>query len=162
MGDFNRGRGPRDNNRFGGGRSFDRPRFGGGRDSAPREGGNRQMHHAICANCGKDCEVPFRPREDKPVYCSDCFEMKGGRSGRDEGRSRFERPQFNDNSRPTSTGNNTNYQQQFDALNAKLDKIMRLLTPVETPKEVTAEILAVEEPVKVEKKRLTKKTTKKA
>jgi len=34
---------------------------------------NRQMFHAVCAECGKDCEVPFEPRGDKPVYCSDCY-----------------------------------------------------------------------------------------
>jgi CxxC-x17-CxxC domain-containing protein len=31
------------------------------------------MHPAVCAQCGKDTTVPFRPRGDKPVYCSDCF-----------------------------------------------------------------------------------------
>ena len=33
----------------------------------------RQMFPAVCAQCGKDTEVPFQPREDRPVYCSDCF-----------------------------------------------------------------------------------------
>jgi CxxC-x17-CxxC domain-containing protein len=33
----------------------------------------RQMYHAVCAECGKDTEVPFEPREGRPVYCSDCF-----------------------------------------------------------------------------------------
>ena len=33
----------------------------------------RQMFPAVCADCGKDTEVPFQPREDRPVYCSDCF-----------------------------------------------------------------------------------------
>ncbi len=33
----------------------------------------RQMFPAKCAECGKDTEVPFEPRGDKPVYCSDCF-----------------------------------------------------------------------------------------
>ena len=36
-------------------------------------GGQREMHPAVCAQCGKDTEVPFLPRGDKPVYCSDCF-----------------------------------------------------------------------------------------
>jgi len=34
----------------------------------------RQMFPAICADCGKDTEVPFEPREDRPVYCSDCYD----------------------------------------------------------------------------------------
>lgn len=39
--------------------------FGGRRE--------REMFQATCAQCGKDAMVPFQPREDKPVYCSDCF-----------------------------------------------------------------------------------------
>ena len=33
----------------------------------------RQMFPATCAECGKSTQVPFRPRSDKPVYCSDCY-----------------------------------------------------------------------------------------
>ncbi len=33
----------------------------------------RQMFPAVCAQCGKETEVPFEPREGRPVYCSDCF-----------------------------------------------------------------------------------------
>jgi CxxC-x17-CxxC domain-containing protein len=36
-------------------------------------GARRQMFPAICADCGKDTEVPFEPRQDRPVYCSDCY-----------------------------------------------------------------------------------------
>jgi len=36
-------------------------------------GGQRQMFPATCAECGKSTEVPFRPRGDRPVYCSDCY-----------------------------------------------------------------------------------------
>ena len=36
-------------------------------------GSRRQMFPAVCAECGKDTEVPFEPRGDKPVYCSDCY-----------------------------------------------------------------------------------------
>ncbi len=51
----------------------------------------RQMYPAVCSNCGKDTMVPFQPRGDKPVYCSDCFAEKrqsssyagGGGYGRD-------------------------------------------------------------------------------
>ncbi len=38
-------------------------------DRAPRE-----MHKAVCADCGKECEVPFKPSEDRPVYCRDCYQ----------------------------------------------------------------------------------------
>ena len=33
----------------------------------------RRMYSVTCADCGKDAEVPFQPRGDRPVYCSDCF-----------------------------------------------------------------------------------------
>jgi CxxC-x17-CxxC domain-containing protein len=33
----------------------------------------RQMFPAICAECGRDTEVPFEPRNGRPVYCSDCY-----------------------------------------------------------------------------------------
>jgi CxxC-x17-CxxC domain-containing protein len=33
----------------------------------------RQMFPAVCAQCGKETEVPFEPREGRPVYCSECF-----------------------------------------------------------------------------------------
>ncbi|OGO41786.1 MAG: zinc-binding protein [Chloroflexi bacterium RBG_16_58_8] len=36
-------------------------------------GRTRQMFPAVCAECGKDTEVPFEPREGRPVYCSECF-----------------------------------------------------------------------------------------
>jgi CxxC-x17-CxxC domain-containing protein len=33
----------------------------------------RQMYDAVCASCGKDTQVPFEPREGRPVYCSECY-----------------------------------------------------------------------------------------
>jgi len=33
----------------------------------------RQMFPAVCATCGKETEVPFEPRQGRPVYCSDCY-----------------------------------------------------------------------------------------
>lgn len=45
----------------GGGSSYDR--------------GPREMHDAVCARCGKDTQVPFRPTGTRPVYCSDCFRL---------------------------------------------------------------------------------------
>ena len=40
----------------------------GGYGQSPRE-----MYPVVCAECGKDTTVPFQPRGDRPVYCSDCF-----------------------------------------------------------------------------------------
>ncbi len=43
------------------------------RKNNSRRGGTREMHDAVCAECGSACQVPFEPRTDRPVYCSDCF-----------------------------------------------------------------------------------------
>jgi CxxC-x17-CxxC domain-containing protein len=49
---------------------------GGGYSSGPR-----QMYPATCANCGRETEVPFQPRGDRPVYCRDCFQQRAPTSG---------------------------------------------------------------------------------
>jgi len=48
---------------------YDRDRRGGRRDFGPRE-----MHKAVCSDCGEECEVPFKPTEGRPVYCRDCYQ----------------------------------------------------------------------------------------
>ncbi len=42
---------------------------GGGFGDRPR----REMFEAVCASCGQKAMVPFQPRGNKPVYCSDCY-----------------------------------------------------------------------------------------
>jgi len=61
MRDFDR-RGPRNFNRGGFRRNF----------------GPREMHKAVCAECGKECEVPFKPIEGRDVFCKECFMKKKG------------------------------------------------------------------------------------
>src|SRR6266567_4145075 len=54
-----------------------------GYSSGTREGAReaRQMYTATCSSCGNEAQVPFQPRGDKPVYCSDCYQAQGsGRS----------------------------------------------------------------------------------
>ena len=79
---------------FGGGRGGfgggERREFGGGREGGERKfGGDRfekrevTMHAATCGECGNACEVPFKPSNDKPVFCNDCFMSK--RNDRDAG-----------------------------------------------------------------------------
>jgi CxxC-x17-CxxC domain-containing protein len=55
----------RERNSFSGGNR----NFGGNR----RFGGPREMHKVKCSACGKDAEVPFKPKEGLPVYCRDCY-----------------------------------------------------------------------------------------
>jgi len=102
-----------------GGRDFGRKSFGD-------RGADRQMFKTTCSNCGKECEVPFKPTGSKPVYCRDCF-----RTMRDsDSRSTYDRgsrkPNFDNNNRSSSY---PQYKEQFEALNIKLDKILKLLNP---------------------------------
>src|SRR5579883_1651633 len=43
-------------------------------------GGTREFFSATCASCGREARVPFQPRGDKPVYCSDCFRSQSSGS----------------------------------------------------------------------------------
>ena len=73
-----------DRDSYGGGSSY-----GGGRDSYGSSrggGGAREMHTTTCASCGKEAQVPFVPRGDKPVYCSDCFQQQRQSSSRSSSR----------------------------------------------------------------------------
>jgi CxxC-x17-CxxC domain-containing protein len=109
-----------------GGNSFSRPfqsqrfdnaprydnsqRFGrGDRDNNYRE---RSFNKAICADCGTQCEVPFKPTGDRPVYCKECFSKhkdgpgsfkgKFERNPREGGFSKFrnfDKPQGRENHR---------------------------------------------------------------
>jgi CxxC-x17-CxxC domain-containing protein len=74
-------------NRDGNKRGFRQSGFGG-------RTMDRQMHKAICAKCGNECQVPFKPTGEKPVFCSNCFEKKGPAeprryNDRNSGRSNF-------------------------------------------------------------------------
>ena len=107
--------------RFGGGRSFrDRGGFGR-RDGGRFERRPAEMHNAVCDQCKKECQVPFRPSSNKPVYCSDCFRDKdnGGSRGNFSPRSQ---------SGPSQSGMSS---EQFNKINAKLDRIMAFLETLE-------------------------------
>ncbi len=52
----------------------------------------RQMYTATCASCGNEAQVPFQPREDRPVYCSNCYQPQSTGNGggrRNDRRSRW-------------------------------------------------------------------------
>lgn len=141
MGNFNR------DNRSGG-RSFGRRDFGS-RNFRGRSHGDSQMFKTICSECGKECEVPFKPTSGKPVYCSECFEKKGGR------RSDSVRPQ-------RSNFRNQNIDQnksQFDALNSKLDRILNLLESKDSSKVISTSFdnKKVDEVENIEVKKVVKK-----
>lgn len=97
-------------------------RFEERRDSRPSNFEDRPMFDATCDECGNSCKVPFQPRGDKPIYCSNCFGDKKGVS---------------------ENGSKGNLQckcdEQVSVLNSKLDRILGILEPeviIEEPSQV--------------------------
>jgi len=97
-------------------------RGSGGMNSARSNFNDKQMYEAVCDKCGDKCKIPFQPRSGKPVYCSKCFENKNDR--RDQSTSQ--------------------YKEQFETLNIKLDKILKILMPVIVEEETKAKKVAKE------------------
>ena len=95
---------------------------------------DRQMFDAVCSNCGNDCQIPFRPSQGREVFCSRCFEKNEGNDTHRPERRSFDKPSFNRDDNRSRPSEGPNYKAQFEALNAKMDKILNLLTP--TPVEV--------------------------
>ncbi len=54
----------------------------GGFGGRSRNSGPREMHTAVCSACGREAQVPFLPRGDKPVFCNDCFQSQREHSSR--------------------------------------------------------------------------------
>jgi CxxC-x17-CxxC domain-containing protein len=106
------------------GRGFGRQNFG---SNDRRDRGPITMHQAICAECGKSCEVPFRPSGEKPVYCSNCFENR--REGADQaprkdfGRQNFAKDGFDKNR--DQRGNNEEIKRLLETIINRLDQLIR-------------------------------------
>ena len=133
------------------GKSFGGDRGGGfGRRDHGRDRGPVTMHQAVCDQCGKSCEVPFRPTSGKPVYCNACF---GGKReagsyrdrGGDRGGDRFPQKSFDTYRAPVKTDDEM--KKQLDMLNAKLDSIIKSLGEKNEEKKKTP----VKKTVKVKK-----------
>ena len=145
MGNFNRGgdRGGRRDDRRGGG--FGRRDQGRGFN---RGGGDRQMHKAVCDSCHKECEVPFKPTSNKPIFCSDCFGKQGGGD-------RNQRPRFEGGGSVQPNRDHKELTQEIKSLNYKVDKLLEILAPT-AAKEKPSKAKAA--PKKVVKKATPKKT----
>ena len=131
MGNFqgggNRGGGFRGGNGGGG--------FRGGNGGGGFRGGDRgpvTMHKAVCDECHKECEVPFRPSGDKPILCNECFSSKKGNDDRaprrDFGGDRGPKRDFNDRpapsfAKPVSAPANDEIKKQLTDISAKLDRL---------------------------------------
>ena len=120
------------------------------------------MFKTICSDCGKECEVPFKPNGSKPVFCRDCFQGKRTFEGPRENNFPPRRPNFDD--RGSHQGPPppppAPHKEEFAALNAKLDKILNLLAVKEAVKEPV--VIAPAAVVKPKVKKVTKKSPKKA
>jgi CxxC-x17-CxxC domain-containing protein len=114
------------------------------------------MFSVTCDECGKRCEVPFKPSSNKPVYCSECFGQK--EDGRDRDNRRSDR---NDGPRPQASSSELT--DALKGINDKLDRLLRALelrskpeAPVDykAKQEVVApkaEKIVAEKPVKAKK-----------
>ncbi len=119
---FNRDRNDSDRPRRFGGRPENRGSRGGFRN---RDSRRTEMHEVTCSKCGKSCKVPFKPTGSKPVFCSECFEQKGPSHSNFNSRNQDRR--F-DSSSQSQQGNSS---EQLNQINAKLDKIIKILQDLE-------------------------------
>ncbi len=72
---------------------------------------DREETTVTCADCGDQCTVPFVPRSNKPVYCSDCFRQnKPDDSGRD---------------RPSRDDRGSRYSRDTSRSNRRSEKVLR-------------------------------------
>lgn len=160
---------------FGGGQGgFEKKSWGGSKSSAYGADRDRQMFKAVCAGCGKPCEVPFRPTGDKPVFCSDCFSKK-----RDEGgerrEERTERRDYGDRAPKRDFGDrhaprpdakpayspalsNDETKKQLMEIGMKLDRLINAVERMTAPKpEVKKAEVEVATPKKVVAKKVVAK-----
>lgn len=125
------------NFRQGGGGSF-RPSWGDRGQRRDNRGDRPAMHRSVCSECGNNCEVPFRPTGDKPIYCNDCFSKIGGRSPRrDFDRDRSARPSF-----ASASNDSSDLKKELRAISTKLDLLIgsvEKLTVTATSEQVKPE-----------------------
>ena len=80
----------------------------GFRGSRGFDRGPRKMYASVCTDCGKECEVPFRPKADLPVYCRECLAKR--RPPRTENRRRRENSRKGRQRRQSRASENVNLQ----------------------------------------------------
>lgn len=124
----------------GGRPSFGGPKRWGGNDRGGRDDRKTEMFKAVCSECGKTCEVPFRPSGDKPVFCNECFGSKKGDTGTAPRNDRGPRMDFAPKPAyaPAASAGNDPMHKQMEAINSKLDRLIKLMegTAVVKPAKV--------------------------
>ena len=119
------------------GRPARRPRFGatpyaqssGTRDTRGSRSETFQKFDAICSNCGKKCQVPFRPDGEKPVYCKNCFDMPRKEMTGKKKFSANSAPRFTAPTEAGSAGGKSiaDLTRQIAAMNTKIDTMLKIL-----------------------------------
>ena len=71
---FGRGSGSGRGSSYGGRSNYGRNDRGSRFSRGPRSDRPREMFTATCGDCGNECKIPFKPKEDRPVYCQECFQ----------------------------------------------------------------------------------------
>ncbi len=74
------------------------------RDDRGSRDNDREDTEVTCSDCGNQCTVPFVPRTNKPVYCSDCFRQNKPQDSRDDRRSGNDRYSRDDRGSRSSYG----------------------------------------------------------
>lgn len=147
MGNFNDRGGNRGGGFRGGNGGGGRPSFGGNRGGDRRE---VTMHKAVCDECHKSCEVPFRPSSDKPIYCNECFgDKRGNEAPRREFNDRGPRKDFGGKpsfSKPTPAPVSDDLKKQLSEMNNKLDRLVNAIEKMTMPK-VSAPSVVVSKPI---------------
>ncbi len=101
-------------------------KFGQGRDSGGRGDREVTMHKATCAECKRNCEVPFKPTGSKPILCKDCYgETRSNAEPREFKKSRPD-PKFDDVPR-LHERQLKNIESEIASLHLKVDSITRNL-----------------------------------
>jgi len=57
-----------------GGSRFNRNDNGSRFNRGSEDNRRGEMHKATCGDCGNECQIPFKPKYDRPVYCKECFQ----------------------------------------------------------------------------------------
>jgi CxxC-x17-CxxC domain-containing protein len=99
-------------------RRFERDSGRPGKGNFGRSDFGNDMFPAICDKCGERCELPFKPRGEKPVYCSNCYK----KVGKSESKGIFNNERF------AATGPNAEFGKELFEINKKLDIILEALT----------------------------------
>jgi len=121
--------------------------------------GDREMFKVNCSKCKQDAEVPFKPSGDKPVLCRDCFSKeRGGDNKRGGDRGSFRDNKRSDDAHPqANAGDFRKIQKQFEALNKKVDLIIKSMdldtTSIEKQTYVADPTFAEPQAVSVEPKK---------